>query len=144
MQPYIQTKDFTISVPDDWLDNSMQVWSAPPDPKNQVAPNIVASCSKLPPGQAFSTFVNAQMKELMTVGTQVDIHARNPINWQGCPTIELEFSWDNNGTRLKQRQLYIQRNTHDIVSVVFTASEADFEGQRPLFEKIEKNFQWRK
>ena len=142
MQPNIKTKDFTVSVTNDWLDKSMQVWSGPMKPGQVVPPNVVVAREQLPKDTTIDTFVNQQMKELMDMDSELDLESRNTIDWQGRNTVEIVFNWTSHKTRLKQRQLYADNNEKGIVSMVFTAAEQDFDNFAPLFADIENSFNW--
>ena len=142
MKPHVITKDFTLSVPDDWIDKSMQIWTAPPKKGQAVAPNVVVTREPLPKGQKLDRFINQQMQELLKADPELDLTTRNTIEWHERPAVEMVLSWDNNGTRLKQRQLYIQQNTDEIISLVFTSAESDFEKFLSMFRQMEATFTW--
>jgi hypothetical protein len=142
MKPNIVTKDFTISVPDEWVDKSMQIWSEPVVPGRLVAANVVVVRETLPPGQPLKAFANKQLKDLVNTGQDLEIETKQPIEWHGQPGIEIVFTWVNGGQHLKQRQLYIQHGENEIVSLVFTAAEDEFNDKEVIFNAISDTFTW--
>lgn len=142
MQPGIKTKDFTINLPDDWQDKTMHIWSAPTKPGQKMTPNVVVVRETLPAGQPLHHFINKQMKELLNAGSELEIIKREDIKWQDRDATEVLFSWNNNGTYLKQRQVYVKLEGNELVNIVFSSSVDDYDQHLPMFEEIEKGFSW--
>lgn len=142
MQTGIFTRSFSIDVPVEWIDRSMQIWSAPPSEDSKVAPNVVVMREQMPEGKNLSSFVSMQMKELLNKGDDLEIEHQKEIVFKNVPAKEILFTWKASNQRLKQKQLFIHQDNDQIVSMVFTAAAEDFEKHLPVFSNIENSFSW--
>jgi hypothetical protein len=137
-----RTRDFHFELPEDWIDRTMVIWSAPPIAGQQVTPNIVIAYDTLGVGEDLAEFVNRQLKQLMTKGKSFHLDVRRDTLLDARAAVELVFRWDSGTGMLKQRQIYSSLPDRRVVTFVHTAGGADFDRADPQFAEIQKTFRW--
>ena len=137
-----RTADFDIEVPDGWTDRTMIAWSAPSSPSQPIPPNILIAYDKPRVGEGLAAYVDRQLKDLSGKAVAFRLDLKRDVTLSGRPAVEVVFCWDNNGTILKQRQLYSILSGGRVVSIVNTAREADFAAAEPQFLAILDSFAW--
>jgi hypothetical protein len=137
-----QTNDFRFHVPNEWVDRTMVAWSAPPAPGNQVAPNILVAYDKPRTGETLASYVDRQLKDLSSKARRFGLDLKRDVSLAGQPAVELVFHWDNNGTFLKQRQIYALVPGGRVISIVNTARQQDFDTAEPQFLQMLNSFSW--
>ncbi len=142
--PKCVTEHFTLKIPSDWADRSMITWVAPNDGKRKVLPNILCSKDKMKKDEDLDTFVNRQLKELMTKVQNFDLEKREKAVFGGKDAVVLEFCMKPQETMLKQRQIFFRTSPNDLTvsTVVATAAKADFAGLEPTFKSIFDSVAW--
>lgn len=139
MQPAINTQDFTLSLPSDWLDKSLYIWSAPPQPDDTFTPNIVTTREALL--KPLERLIDDKMQELLNASEELEIIHRQDTTVEGRKAIDLLYSWNNNGTHLKQRQVFIPLKD-DVLTFAFSAAFDDYDQHLPMFEQIQTGIKW--
>lgn len=142
--PTCRTECYSLRVPEGWADRSMITWVAPPSPKYKVTPNLLCSHGMLGPGENLGSFVNRQLRELMSQVKNFELISRQDINFSGHPAVELVFGMKPQAVVLKQRQLFfhIGPDSHVVHTVVFTAAKENFDELSPVFETILESVSW--
>ena len=136
-------RDFSFSVPDDWVERSMIGYSAPPSPERPMASNILVSVGEIPPDEELGSFVNRQIEDLGRRATGFTLALRRDARLDNSPCVEIVFSWQGGDQGvIKQRQIYVRRPGNRIVSVTHTAREQDFAGCNATFLEMLSNFSW--
>lgn len=142
MPQHSQTEDFRIEAPDDWIERSMIVWSAPPMPGNALAPNVLIAYDKPRVGETLVSYVDRQMKDLGAKAQRFQLELRRDVTLSDRPAVEVMFRWDSGGGFLKQRQLYSLASGGRVISIVNTARQQDFDAAEPKFLSVLNSFVW--
>lgn len=127
----------TISaeLPGGWLDKTMTVYSAPPDPARAMAPNIVISRDHLPAGETFREYCNRQIEAFRTSlpgfarisEGHGQVHARDAF--------QVQLTWESAAGTLRQRVFFIDAGSGVIVNYAASAANEDFAEHEPQFER---------
>jgi hypothetical protein len=138
-----QTADFEIDLPDDWIERSMIVWSAPSMPGRPVAPNVVIAYDKPRTGENLGGYVNRQLAELSAKAQKFQLDLHRPVKLAGRPAVETIFRWESGGSVLKQRQLFSLLSGERVVCIAGLAAGEDFAAVEPAFLAILNSLRWR-
>ena len=138
------TEDFTLKIPSDWADRSMITWVAPNDGRRKVLPNILCSKDVMKNGEDLDTFVNRQLKELMTKVKNFKLVKRENALFGGKPAVVLQFCMKPQETMLKQHQVFFVANPKSttVNTVVATSAEGDFAEFEATFNSILGSVSW--
>lgn len=142
--PKCVTEEFTLNIPADWADKSMITWVAPNNGKRAVSPNILCSKDVMGKDDNLGTFVNGQLKELMTKVENFDLIKRENGTFGGKPAVILQFSMKPQGVMLQQQQVFFLSNPRSKVvnTVVATAAQSDFAELENTFNAIMNSVSW--
>lgn len=142
--PKCVTEEFSLNIPSDWTDKSMITWVAPNNGKRTVMPNILCSKDVMGKDDNLGTFVNGQLKELMTKVENFDLIKRENGTFGGKPAVILQFSMRPQGTMLQQQQVFFQSDPRSKVvnTVVATAAQSDFGDLEKTFTSIFDSVSW--
>ncbi|WP_168223062.1 DcrB-related protein [Oceanicola sp. D3] len=122
----IQLPDFSVDVPDGWVDRSVLVWSAHGTP-SAVPPNVAIARDEMRPDESFLDYCNRQMMSLSSALDGFRLIKQDETNLSGRFAMELVFTWKTAAGRMKQRQIFLPLDAPRIASFAGTASEADFD-----------------
>lgn len=139
-----RTDNFTMQIPDGWVDRSMITWVAPPRAGYKVLPNLLCSKGEMQPGEDLDKYVNRQLKELMGQVKNFDLISRQQVSFAGVPAVELSFRMRPQGVMLQQKQIFFQTdlNSQMAYTVVVTAARENFEELQPMFDEILNSVSW--
>jgi hypothetical protein len=137
-----RTQYFHFEVPEGWINRSMIVWSAPPQPGQAATPNVLVAYDALAEGEDLSHYVGRQLKELMSKGSNFHLDLRRDTVLDSQPAVELVFEWDTSSARLKQRQIYSLLADGRVMTFVNTAAAADFVRAESEFQQVARSFGW--
>lgn len=142
--PRCVTENYTLKVPTNWADRSMITWVAPNNGKREVLPNILCSKDEMGKDENLDTFVNRQLKELMTKVENFDLIKREKTTFGGKPAVSLQFRMKPQETLLQQQQVYFQTDLRSKTAhtVVATAADRDFADLQNTFEDIFNSISW--
>jgi hypothetical protein len=110
----------TISVPEAWLDESVNILSHPGGTPCECS--LVISRGRLDEGEELEDFVSRQMNVLGESLSALEIVRREDVILDGERAKETEFSWVGEGVRFRQRQVCAVRQSHVLV-LTATVSE---------------------
>ena len=137
-----RTKDFHFDLPDQWIDRTMIAWSAPQSPGRAVAPNVLIAYDTPRNGETLAAYVDRQLRDLMSKAKKFQLDLRRDTELQGRKAVELLFQWDTGTALLKQRQIYSLLPDGRTLTLVNTATSAEFEQIEPQFSAIYNSFGW--
>ncbi len=140
--PESRTSEFAFQVPDDWKDRRVIAWSAQPKPGQKVVPNVLATYDRLPADTTLEAFVDNQVSELMRGAKRFVLKGRRVVTLGGRAGEELVFQWDAGTGMLRQRQLYFALPDGRTITVVNTATDAEFDAADEIFSSILNSFTW--
>lgn len=122
----ISNADLRLTIPDDWTDRSVLVWSAPPGTA-PIPPNFVVSHDTMQPEESLTSYANRQLDSLRgnLQGWQLIEQIQDKI--AGRPALSLRFSWQMGPGRMMQRQSFVQLDGPRVISIGCTASEDGFD-----------------
>jgi hypothetical protein len=132
-----EDKDIALDVPDHWDDRSVIAFSAPPDEKKQLVPNVVITREKPNAGEDLDAYANRQLVQNAKTVNKFKLLSHSKIALGGAPAVEIYFEWQHEvlGLSLRQRHLIVQRGPR-MVSIVLTATDEDYAGFEKGFEAL--------
>ncbi|MEA5115912.1 MAG: DcrB-related protein [Geobacteraceae bacterium] len=111
-----------ISLPEDWLDQSINIFVHPGGDPPQCT--VVLSRGILESGEDLKGYAQRQTDLLKQTLTDMEIIREQDILIQRQQGWEAEFGWSGEGRRYRQRQVFLARGT---LVVIFTATvQEDF------------------
>jgi hypothetical protein len=137
-----RTKDFSFSVPEEWVDRSMIAWSAPRGPGKQVVPNVMVAYDQPRSEEDLGVYVNRQLKDLMARAQKFQLETRRDVALAGRPAVELVFQWDTGSGMIKQRQIYSMLPDGRSITIVNTARTPEFPAAETKFLEMLNSFGW--
>lgn len=142
--PTCRTECYSLTIPEGWADRSMITWVAPPSPKYKVVPNLLCSHGPLGPSENLDSFVNRQLRELMSQVKNFELVSRQSIDFSDHQAVELVFCMKPQAVVLKQRQLFFHTHPESQIvhTVVVTAAKENFDELSAVFEGILKSITW--
>lgn len=138
----VSNADLRLTIPDDWADRSVLVWSAPAGTM-PIPPNFVVSYDQMQPEETLTSYANRQLDSLRgnLQGWQLIEQIQDKV--AGRSALSLRFSWLMGVSRMMQRQSFVQLDGKRVISLGCTASEDGFEAaDREWFAKILKSLQF--
>ncbi|MDZ5645695.1 DcrB-related protein [Nitrospirillum sp. BR 11828] len=136
-----RTPDFSIQLPDSWIDRSMIAWSAPPS-GGPVVPNIMVAYDRPQAEEGLGAYVNRQLKDLIARARSFQLITRQDVMLAGRPAVELLFQWDGGAGPIKQRQVYSLLPDGRCITIVNTARLTEFADADAQFMQILNSFAW--
>lgn len=142
--PTCRTECYSLTIPEGWADRSMITWVAPPSPKYKVVPNLLCSHGPLGPSENLDSFVNRQLRELMSQVKNFELVSRQSIDFSDHQAVELVFCMKPQAVVLKQRQLFFHTHPESQIvhTVVVTAAKENFDELSAVFEGILEFITW--
>ncbi|WP_422375683.1 DcrB-related protein [Roseibium sp.] len=132
----IRNKYFDLSIPDDWTDRSVLVWSAPPG-SGTMPPNVAVAFDALQPGEPLVAYVNRQVDSLKASLADWQLISQVQSNLKGRDSYEMVFTWSTPPGKMRQRQIYCPLSGQQVASIACTASDPEFaDFDRAYFQKV--------
>lgn len=133
------TRDFAFAVPEDWVDRTVSVWSAPADSAT-VPANLVVAQDQLRPGEALGEYANRQLAELVRSTRNFGLKLRREIAFAESPAVEIIFNFDAATGTMQQRQVFVGLEEGRVCSIGVTSPAARFEDDDVTFRAILAGF----
>lgn len=131
-----ENADFRLNLPDEWIDRSVLVWSAPPG-EGAVPPNFVISHDRMNMGETLAGFVTRQTDSLRGALDQWTLIEQVPGSISGRPAIATRFTWRMAQGLMMQRQSFVELGRMRVASIGCTATAEMFdEADRRWFQPL--------
>ncbi|MHA7773476.1 DcrB-related protein [Roseibium sp. M-1] len=139
----VRNKFFDLSVPDDWIDRSVLVWSAPPG-SGTMPPNVAVAFDTMQPGEPLVVYVNRQVDSLKASLADWQLVTQTQTDLKGREAYEVVFTWNTPPGKMRQRQIYCPLGSQQIANIAYTASDKEFaEFDGAYFQKVLRSFVFR-
>lgn len=127
----------TVSAerPGGWLDKTMTVYSAPPDPAREMAPNIVISRDHLAAGETFREYCNRQIEAFRGSLPQFVRESEGHGQVHARDAFQVQLTWTSAAGTLRQRVFFVDAGGGVIVNYAASAAAEDFAAHEPQFER---------
>lgn len=139
--PTARHADFQLDVPDDWVDRTVVVWSAPATAA-EVPPNVVVAYDRPRSGEDLRAYATRQVADLARTAQQFRLDLRRDVTFAGRPAVEVVFEWMAPPGVMRQRQLFSLLSDGRVTSVASTARASDFAVAEATFGRILASFRW--
>ncbi|MGI4876215.1 MAG: DcrB-related protein [Janthinobacterium lividum] len=123
----------TMPPPQGWVDKTMIVHSAPHDPAQALAPNIVVGRDALIEGEKFADFCSRQAAVFRENLPGYAEEERESGQLDGRTAMRLNFTWTSGAGPLRQEAVFIDAGEGVVVNFTSSAAADDFETYRKLF-----------
>lgn len=120
--------------PEDWIDKSMIVYSAPDQPGRAMAPNIVVGRDALGADETFREYCNRQVEAFRNSLPQFHREEESPGRVNEFDAFQIRFTWASGAGTLRQRVFFISAGSGCAVSFAATAGIDDFAEHEPAFD----------
>lgn len=111
--PTYLMNDAEIEIPDDWVDQSVNLFSASPQPPAPLS--LVITRDRLKAGQDLPEFAETKLGELESQLTSLKIVEKRQIEVGGQLALEAELRWTSKQGPVHQRQVYIENGERVLV-----------------------------
>ena len=121
--------------PDGWFDKTMIVYSAPLQPKQAMAANIVIARDALGSSETFREYCNRQIGGFQTTLPHFHRRDEGPGRVHDLDAFQIEFTWASGAGVLRQRVFFISAGEGVVVTYTATAADADYEQHEAIFQQ---------
>lgn len=123
------------AIPDGWFDKTMIVYSAPLQPGQAVAANIVIARDAMGASETFREYCNRQIDGFATALPHFHRLHEGPGRVHDLDAFQIMFTWMSGAGLLRQRVFFISAGAGVVVTYTATASDAEYDSHEPVFEQ---------
>ncbi|MBO0859040.1 MAG: DUF1795 domain-containing protein [Chloracidobacterium sp.] len=109
-----------FEIPEEWSDRSVNVFSASGDLPGDFS--LVITRESLEDNQNFESYVDEQLNALSKTLSRFKLTGKYAASVDRAPALNAEFTWETEGKRMVQRQVYVKCNRQ---ALVFTATTVE-------------------
>jgi hypothetical protein len=136
--------DLSLACPTEWVDRSVIVYSAPPDPVDPTAPrpNIAVRRDLIVDSRTLQVHALREMTALAKALPGFELLETAETQVGGIPALSYRFGWRSPVGPLEQTFTLVETRgagKRTFTSVLTTARKADAPGARTLFEGVFRN-----
>lgn len=142
MQEFIHD-DFSIGLPDRWIDTSVIALAGPPD--RGFSPSITITREKLEFQLKIEEYAANQLAAIKEEFDENDyeVTEESAIQLSGLPAYQRIHEFDiTEEIRAKQMQIYVIKGD-EAITITYTSTDEGFDGSRSLFLETLRQFRWK-
>ena len=121
--------------PAGWFDKTMIIYSAPLQPGQTVAANIVIARDALGASETFREYCNRQIDGFGTALPHFDRLQEGPGRVHERDAFQIAFTWMSGAGLLRQRVFFIAAGDGVVVTYTATASDAEYDAHEAVFQQ---------
>lgn len=125
----------TAHRPDGWVDKTMIVYSAPPEPGRALQANMVVSRDALLAGETFREYCNRQIAGFRSTLPAFEREGEGPGRVHDHDAFQILFTWTSGAGKLRQRVFFIAAGGGVAVTFAATAAADEFAEHERAFER---------
>lgn len=125
----------TGAIPDGWFDKTMIVYSAPLQPGQTIAANIVIARDALGVSETFREYCNRQIDGFDTALPHFHRHQEGPGRVHDLDAFQIAFTWMSGAGLLRQRVFFISAGAGVVITYTATASDAEYDAHEAIFQQ---------
>lgn len=131
------TPDIAVSGtrPEGWVDKSMIIYSAPAQPGQPVAPNMLIARDALGEQESFREYCTRQIDGFRATLPQFHRESEGPGRVEERDAFQILFTWLSGAGTLRQRVFFISAGSGVVVTFTATAALDDYAAYEATFEK---------
>ena len=123
------------AMPPGWFDKTMIVYSAPLQPGQAMAANIVIARDALGTSETFREYCNRQIGGFQTTLPHFHRRHESPGRVHDLDAFQIEFTWLSGAGVLRQRVFFVSAGQGVVVTYTATAADADYDQHEATFQK---------
>ena len=131
------TPDIAVSGtrPEGWIDKTMVIYSAPPQPGQAIAANMLIARDALGAEETFREYCTRQIDGFRTTLPQFHRESEGPGRVEERDAFQILFTWMSGAGTLRQRVFFISAGSGVVVTFTATAALDDYAAHEAAFDQ---------
>jgi hypothetical protein len=121
--------------PEGWVDKTMVIYSAPPQPGQPIAANMLIARDALGAEETFRDYCNRQIDGFRATLPQFHRESEGPGRVEDRDAFQILFTWMSGAGTLRQRVFFISAGSGVVVTFTATAALDDYAAHEAAFDQ---------